>query len=126
MIPQRLILRNNTAFVRNNVIQASLGYSISKYSSSSAKSGMTEKVSTSSVIHVDVYSDLACPWCYVGHQKLSKAIENLREKNELGPSDIDIQWHAFLLDPSFQTTHPKGTLIDEYIASKFGAARAGR
>lgn len=43
-----------------------------------------------------VFSDIVCPWCYVGHLELE------RLKQEF---DVDVQWSPFLLDP---TVPPEG------------------
>ena len=90
----------------------------------STKSSISPVRMATPKILVDVYSDLACPWCYVGHAKLTKAIHNMRNQDQNAPA-VEIQWHAFLLDPSFQEKYPTGTPIEDYIASKFGVDRAG-
>jgi predicted DsbA family dithiol-disulfide isomerase len=45
-------------------------------------------------MRVDVWSDVACPWCYVGKRRLEAAIAMFRD----GP--VEVSWHAFELDPS--------------------------
>ena len=47
------------------------------------------------VINVTIFSDLACPWCWVGHRRLSAAIKQLGGKAVVQP-----EWHAYLLDPN--------------------------
>src|SRR4051794_37033661 len=46
-------------------------------------------------LRVDVWSDIACPWCYVGKRRLEAAIGQVAERGE-----IEVVWHAFELDPS--------------------------
>lgn len=41
---------------------------------------------------VTVFSDLACPWCYVGQRRLDKALEGLPGV------EAEKEWHAYLLD----------------------------
>ena len=48
------------------------------------------------VVRVDVWSDVACPWCWCGYRRLSQAMEDLQEA-----AQFDVHWHAFLLDPHF-------------------------
>jgi predicted DsbA family dithiol-disulfide isomerase len=44
---------------------------------------------------IDIWSDIACPWCYVGKRRLEKALEAFPHKDS-----VVIHWHAFELDPS--------------------------
>lgn len=46
------------------------------------------------VMRVDVWSDVACPWCYVGKRRLEAAIARL------GDVAAEVVWHSFELDPS--------------------------
>ena len=86
-----------------------------------ATSAPTNVSKPQNVVEVDVWSDLACPWCYVGCKRITKAVETLRETNE-GATNVDITWHAFLLDPTFHQTnqHPNGKPLDDYLVNKFG------
>lgn len=62
-------------------------------------------------IKIDIVSDVACPWCYVGKKRLESALE----KWEGTP--IEIEWHPFQLDP----TIPKEGLDGQtYLKNKFG------
>jgi len=65
------------------------------------------------MITVDVWSDVACPWCYLGKRRLEAAIEASGE-------DVQVVWHSFQLDP----TIPQGqhTPHAEALAKKFNAA----
>ena len=67
-------------------------------------------------IEAEVWSDLACPWCYVGHKRISKAIQQLGTDT----ADVEVIWHAFLLDPNFHRNHSDGEPLDEYLIQKFG------
>jgi predicted DsbA family dithiol-disulfide isomerase len=53
-------------------------------------------------IQIDIWSDIVCPFCYVGKKKLEKAIEKLQITDK-----IIIQWHSFELAPDF----PKNKVI---------------
>jgi len=66
-------------------------------------------------IEVEVWSDLACPWCYVGQKRIDKAVAELGDKAE-----VEITWHAFLLDPSYHVNHPEGEPLEPFYQAKFG------
>ncbi|KAK7515993.1 DSBA-like thioredoxin domain-containing protein [Phyllosticta citriasiana] len=47
---------------------------------------------------IEIVSDTVCPWCYVGHRRLSKAIAQHQSQN---PSDtFAITWKPYYLDPT--------------------------
>jgi predicted DsbA family dithiol-disulfide isomerase len=49
-------------------------------------------------VRIDVWSDIVCPWCYLGARRLDAALA------ELGWADeVDIVWRAYQLDPSAPT-----------------------
>ena len=67
---------------------------------------------------VDVVSDVRCPWCYVGHHQLKRAIgvalSELPDQN----FKFDVRWHPFFLDDSLCTV---GVPKLEYYNKKFGS-----
>ena len=50
------------------------------------------------MIHIEVWSDIACPFCYLGLTKLQKAIENLSLEDK-----VKIELRTFLLNPGLKT-----------------------
>ncbi|KAL4524589.1 hypothetical protein Ndes2437B_g03628 [Nannochloris sp. 'desiccata'] len=99
-------------------------WSFSLFADSACRSSLTTRrvqtTMTSAMkpkIEAEIWSDLACPWCYAGHKRITKAIEQLKTDTA---ADIKVTWHAFLLDPNFHKNHPTGEPIDEYITAKFG------
>ncbi len=62
-------------------------------------------------MRVDIWSDLVCPWCYLGKRRFERAVA------EVGV-DVELVHHSFQLDPSF----PRGTSrpTREVLAEKFG------
>ena len=46
-------------------------------------------------MRVDVWSDVVCPWCYVGKRRLEAALAMFAHKDA-----VEVEWHAFELDPS--------------------------
>ena len=65
-------------------------------------------------MRIDVYSDIACPWCYVGERRLKKALTAFPNL------EIDWHWHAFQLQPQMP---PRGVEWQGFIVQKFGGAR---
>lgn len=61
---------------------------------------------------IDIWSDYACPFCYLGETRLKKAIE------AMGDTDVELQYRSFQLDPN-ATAHPNETM-NELIANKYG------
>lgn len=46
-------------------------------------------------MRIDIWSDYACPFCYIGKRKLEKALEEFK-----GKEDIEVVWRSFQLDPN--------------------------
>ena len=44
---------------------------------------------------IEIWSDIACPWCYVGKRRFEAALEQFEHKD-----DVRITWRSFELDPS--------------------------
>ena len=44
---------------------------------------------------VEVWSDIACPWCYVGKRRLEAALARFEHRDH-----VEVTWRAFELDPS--------------------------
>jgi predicted DsbA family dithiol-disulfide isomerase len=67
-------------------------------------------------LHVDIWSDVVCPWCYIGLRRFESAREQLVD-------DIEVSWsfHPYQLDPHAPT---KPTPVSEAYASKFGGPDA--
>lgn len=66
-------------------------------------------------LRVDVWSDIACPWCYVGKRRLERA---LREFPHAG--EVKVVWHSFELDPSAPRERDPSVSHAERIAKKYG------
>ncbi|ASR44297.1 polyketide synthase [Xanthomonas citri pv. mangiferaeindicae] len=66
-------------------------------------------------MRIDIWSDVVCPWCWIGKRRLQRAIALLGDE---APA-IDIHWHPFLLDPDADATPVP---LREAYARKFGGA----
>jgi len=62
---------------------------------------------------VEVWSDVVCPWCYIGKRRLETALERFPHRDQ-----VEVVWRSFQLDPSVPEgeTHP--TL--PALAAKYG------
>jgi len=72
-----------------------------------------------SVLHIDIWSDLVCPWCYIGKRRFERAVDRLTE----GDSDVtrdrfEIRYRPFQLDP--HAPHGVAIPVSEVYARKFG------
>ena len=64
-------------------------------------------------VSVEIWSDVVCPWCYIGKRRFEKAIDLLRDEVE-----FEIAFRPYQLDP---TASPgKATPVKEVYAKKFG------
>src|SRR3954447_18065776 len=64
-------------------------------------------------LHVDVISDVICPWCFIGKRRLEKAVAAVESQHE-----VRVRWLPFQLNP----TMPKeGISRREYRTRKFGS-----
>lgn len=48
-------------------------------------------------IQVDVWSDVACPWCYIGKRRFAEGVRRYRAAG--GSSDVTVTYHSFELAP---------------------------
>jgi predicted DsbA family dithiol-disulfide isomerase len=63
-------------------------------------------------VHVDVVSDVVCPWCYIGKRRLEEAIALLPNIN------VGINWRAYFLNPWIPR---EGIDRQTYLETKFGS-----
>ncbi|MEY2399274.1 MAG: hypothetical protein QOJ00_2448, partial [Actinomycetota bacterium] len=62
---------------------------------------------------VEIWSDVVCPWCFVGKRQFERALEQFEHAGEL-----EIEWRAYELDPRAPEVR-EGTYT-ERIARKYG------
>jgi len=66
-------------------------------------------------LRVNVWSDIACPWCYVGKRRLERALQDFPHADE-----VKVVWHAFELDPAAPKERDSSVSHVERIAKKYG------
>ncbi len=67
-------------------------------------------------MRVEIWSDVVCPWCYIGKRRFEKAVETLRSKGVDTP--IEVVYRSYQLDPTAPAGNPTPA-VDAY-AKKFG------
>jgi predicted DsbA family dithiol-disulfide isomerase len=67
-------------------------------------------------MRVDIWSDIVCPWCYIGNARFSRALADFDHRDE-----VEVVYRSFELDPSI----PEGraTPILDVLASKYGMSQ---
>ena len=65
-----------------------------------------------SPISIDVVSDVVCPWCYIGLNRLDAAIAQVDE------IPVNVRWRPYQLDA---TIPPEGRDRKQYMLAKFGS-----
>lgn len=64
---------------------------------------------------IEIWSDVVCPWCYVGKRRLEAALADFERRDE-----VDVVWRSFELDPS---APPSDNLRGSYarrLAHRYG------
>jgi predicted DsbA family dithiol-disulfide isomerase len=70
-------------------------------------------------IDVEVWSDVVCPWCYIGKRRFEAAVGEVADE-----IDLDVVFRPFQLDPT-ASPGKSGPVLDAY-ARKFGGYAAAR
>ncbi len=65
---------------------------------------------------VEIWSDIACPWCWVGKRNLEAALDSFE-------GDVELHWRSFELDPSAPKESPEGVDNVARLARKYGVPR---
>jgi predicted DsbA family dithiol-disulfide isomerase len=64
-------------------------------------------------VNVDIWSDIACPWCFIGKRRFEKALADFPHRDE-----VTVTWHSYQLDPTLPE-HYDGTEV-EYLSHRKG------
>jgi len=70
---------------------------------------------------VEIWSDIACPWCYIGRRRFEKALANFEYRDQ-----VTIIWRSFELDPNAPrdyTGNVNDLLVERYGMSHEKAER---
>ena len=61
---------------------------------------------------IDIWSDFACPFCYIGKRNMENALKEYER-------EVEIEYHSFQLDPNAKRSHTKPS---ESLAQKYGTS----
>jgi predicted DsbA family dithiol-disulfide isomerase len=64
-------------------------------------------------MEVDIWSDIACPWCYIGKRRFEQALTEFEHGEE-----VHVTWRSFELDPNAPAHRPLSG--PEHLAAKYG------
>jgi predicted DsbA family dithiol-disulfide isomerase len=64
---------------------------------------------------VQIWSDVACPWCYLGKRRLDAALAQFPHRES-----VQVKWKAFELDRHAPTVYPESPNYTERLAKKYG------
>lgn len=70
--------------------------------------------SSTPTLHIDIVSDVVCPWCIIGYKQLTQALAATGTPHE-------IHWHPFELNPAMPS---EGQNLREHVAEKYGSTPA--
>ena len=73
---------------------------------------MSTTTDTRTRLAIDVFSDVVCPWCFIGKRRLEKA---LRQAPDI---EAEVSWRPFFLNP---WVPPEGMAREQYLVTKFGS-----
>ena len=62
---------------------------------------------------VEIWSDVVCPWCYIGKRRFEAALKNFEHRDE-----VEVRWRSFELDPNAPFRRP-GRMV-EHLSRKYG------
>ena len=63
-------------------------------------------------MRVEIWSDVVCPWCYVGKRRFEQALAGFAHRDE-----VEVIWRSFELDPTAPTERTEGQAA--HLASKY-------
>jgi predicted DsbA family dithiol-disulfide isomerase len=66
-------------------------------------------------VQVEIWSDVACPWCYVGKARFEEALRRFEHRHE-----VTVTWRSFELDPGAPPER-EGS-YPEHLARKYGVS----
>jgi predicted DsbA family dithiol-disulfide isomerase len=69
-------------------------------------------------MRIEIWSDVVCPWCYIGKRNLEQALAGFEHRDE-----VEIEFRSFELDPSAPQVPVETTVAS--LATKLGTDLAG-
>jgi predicted DsbA family dithiol-disulfide isomerase len=63
------------------------------------------------IMRVEIWSDIICPWCYIGKARFEAALAGFEHRDE-----VEVAYRSFELDPSREGVEP----VEEMLAQRYG------
>lgn len=71
-------------------------------------------------ITVEIWSDIACPWCFIGKRRFATALAGFDRRDE-----VEVVWRSFELDPTAEHSHQHPGMTEaELLSSRKGLPEA--
>ena len=64
-------------------------------------------------MRIEIWSDVVCPWCYIGKRRLETALAGFEHRDE-----VEVVWRSFELDPGAPSVADES--IAEHLGRKYG------
>ncbi|MGW9551766.1 DsbA family oxidoreductase [Citricoccus zhacaiensis] len=68
------------------------------------------------IVKIEIFSDVGCPWCFIGKRRFERALESFEHRDE-----VEVEWKSFQLDPTLPE-HDHRQEID-YLSEAKGMPR---
>jgi predicted DsbA family dithiol-disulfide isomerase len=69
-----------------------------------------------SIVKVEIWSDVVCPWCYIGKRRFERGLAGFAHRDE-----VEVVWRSFELDPRAPRESDEDPV--ERLARKYGMTR---
>lgn len=77
------------------------------------KGDVTRTGTEREIMKIEIWSDIACPWCYVGKRRFERAFASFAHRDE-----VEVSWRSFELDPTAPRQHGEPQV--ELLSRKYG------
>jgi predicted DsbA family dithiol-disulfide isomerase len=65
---------------------------------------------------VEIWSDIVCPWCYIGRRRFEKALNQFEHRDQ-----VEVIWRSYQLDPDAPHDYPGS--VDDMLMQRYGMSR---
>jgi len=98
-----------------------IGQRVRELSGDVTANATTNQSSPTEALRVEIWSDVVCPWCYIGKRRFERALAEFPHAEA-----VEIRWRSFQLDPQAAAYDPAEPSRDlaEHLGAKYGGGRA--
>ena len=65
---------------------------------------------------VEIWSDIACPWCYIGRRRFENALNTFEHRDQ-----VEVIWRSYQLDPSAPRDYAGN--VNDMLSQRYGMSR---